>query len=95
MQIAAGRACALLKTLSHEGRLMILCELVDGELSVGTLSERLSIAQSPLSQHLARMRSEGLVTTRRDGQLVYYSLASGDARALIDCLHRLFCDRES
>ncbi len=95
MKHSADKASALMKTLGHSGRLMILCQLASGEKSVGELSELLEIPQSPLSQHLSRMRSEGLVEPRRDAQTVYYSLSSGEAEAIIECLYNLFCSTES
>jgi len=91
MQDAAVRASALMKTLGHQGRLMVLCQLATGEKSVGELSELLDIQQSPLSQHLSRMRSEGLVATRREAQTIYYSLKSDEAGKLIECLYGLYC----
>ncbi len=91
MQSAAGRASAVMKTLGHPGRLMILCNLADGERSVGDLAEDLDMSQSSLSQHLARMRSEGLVETRRESQTVYYRLRDGEARSVIKSLYRIFC----
>lgn len=90
---AADRASALLKTLGHPGRLMILCNLAEGERSVGDLAAELEISQSALSQHLARMRSEGLVETRRDSQNIYYSVTDGEIRALIKALYDIFCPR--
>lgn len=91
MKNAAGKASALMKTLGHQGRLMILCQLVTGEKSVGELSRLLGIAQSPLSQHLSRMRGEGLVAPRRSAQTVYYSLKSDEAGAIIQCVYKLYC----
>lgn len=91
MKRSADRASALMKTLGHRGRLMILCQLAAGEKSVGELSQLLDIPQSPLSQHLSRMRQEDLVTTRRDAQTVYYSLISGEAGEIIECLYGLYC----
>lgn len=91
MQAAAGRASALMKTLGHSGRLMILCTLADGERAVGELAQDLEMSQSSLSQHLARMRSEGLVDTRRESQTVYYRLRDGEARQVIEALYRTFC----
>jgi DNA-binding transcriptional ArsR family regulator len=91
MKQSADRASALMKTLGHRGRLMILCQLAAGEKSVGELSRLLDIPQSPLSQHLSRMRQEDLVTTRRDAQTVYYSLKSGEAAKIIETLYGLFC----
>ncbi len=87
----ASNASMLLKTLSHKDRLLILCELKDGEKSVGELGEVLNLPQSPLSQHLARMRREGLVKTRRQSQSIFYSLDSQNASKLIDLLHQMFC----
>jgi len=91
MKKAAKQASALMKTLGHQGRLMILCQLATGEKSVGELSRLLDIAQSPLSQHLSRMRSEGLVTPRRNAQTVYYSLNSDEAGKIIECVYNLYC----
>jgi DNA-binding transcriptional ArsR family regulator len=79
MARAAQRASELMKTLGHKDRLMVLCHLTSGEKSVGELARLLDIPQSPLSQHLARMRKENLVTTRREAQTIYYSIASGEA----------------
>ena len=94
MREAADKASTLLKTLSHPGRLMILCQLVSGEKSVGELGRLLDIPQSPLSQHLSRMRSEGLVKPRRDAQTVYYSLDSEEVATVIECLYSLYCADE-
>lgn len=91
MNAAAGRASALMKTLGHKDRLMILCQLASGEKSVGELSELLEIPQSPLSQHLARMRQEDLVSTRREMQTIFYSLKASDVRKVIECLYTLYC----
>ena len=91
MQSAADQASALMKTLGHSGRLMVLCQLASGEKSVGELSELLDIQQSPLSQHLSRMRTEGLVTTRRDAQTIYYSLSRDDVRNLMGFLYETYC----
>jgi DNA-binding transcriptional ArsR family regulator len=71
MSDAADKASALMRTLGHKGRLLILCQLAVGEKSVGELSVSLNIPQSPLSQHLARMRKEGLVKTRREAQTIF------------------------
>lgn len=90
----ATQASAMLKTLSHKDRLLILCELKTGEKSVGELGERLNLPQSPLSQHLARMRKEGLVKTRRQSQSIFYSLDSENASTLIDLLYEMFCSPE-
>lgn len=95
MKQSADRASALMKTLGHSGRLMILCQLAAGEKSVGELSKLLDIPQSPLSQHLSRMRHERLVATRKDAQTVYYSLKSGEAAQIIECLYGMFCAADS
>ena len=91
MESAADRASTLMKTLGHSGRLMVLCNLADGERSVGELAGRLEMSQSSLSQHLARMRSEGLVTARRESQTVYYSLVQGEAQSIIESLYEIYC----
>jgi DNA-binding transcriptional ArsR family regulator len=70
---------------------MVLCHLTSGEKSVGELAGLLEIPQSPLSQHLARMRKEKLVTTRREAQTIYYSIASGEAASLVELMHELYC----
>jgi len=94
MADSASQASALMKTLGHSGRLMVLCQLATGEKSVGELSELLDIPQSPLSQHLSRMRSEGLVSTRRNAQNIYYSLKSDEAGKIIECLYGLYCETD-
>lgn len=91
MASAAQKASDLMKTLGHKDRLMVLCHLTSGEKSVGELAGLLDIPQSPLSQHLARMRKESLVTTRRDAQTIYYSIASGDAEQFVSLMHELYC----
>ncbi len=92
MQENASRAAELMKLLSHPHRLMILCELNQGECSVGDLAERIGINQSPLSQHLARMRHEGVVEARREAQTVFYSLAGEEIGAVISLLYSLYCE---
>jgi DNA-binding transcriptional ArsR family regulator len=87
----AGQAAALLKALANENRLLILCNLVGRELSVGELLTKVALSQSALSQHLALLREEGLVKTRREAQVIYYSLADARASQVIDLLHRMFC----
>ena len=86
-----GDAAGLLKTLGNENRLMILCLLVDGERSVGDLNAQLDLSQSALSQHLAVLRTNGLVQTRRDAQMILYSLADGPSRQIIATLHDVYC----
>lgn len=87
-------AAAFLKTLAHEGRLMILCHLGNGERSVSELEELLRMRQAAVSQMLARLREEGLVQTRREGKTVHYSLADDRTSQVIDLLYRLFCAPE-
>ena len=87
----AADAAAYLKTLAHEGRLLILCHLCEGEKSVGTLEDLLQIRQAAVSQMLARLREQGLVTTRRMGKTVLYSLADDRTEKVIGLLHSLFC----
>jgi DNA-binding transcriptional ArsR family regulator len=91
MRAHAGDAERLLKALANQNRLMILCSLSEGELSVGALNERVDLSQSALSQHLAVLRRDGLVQTRRASQTIYYSLAPGPARRVIDLLHSIYC----
>ncbi|MBN9886819.1 ArsR/SmtB family transcription factor [Salipiger abyssi] len=87
----ARSAASFLKTLAHEGRLMILCHLGSGEKSVGELEDLLGIRQAAVSQMLARLREEGLVSTRRDGKTIYYSLATEDTGRVIGLLYEIFC----
>ena len=94
MRDSAERASDMLKLLGHPHRLMVLCQLKMGEKSVSDLSEIVGVAQSPLSQHLARMRYEDVVETRREGQTVYYSLKDGEASRLIEALYAIFCEGE-
>jgi len=91
MQASAQKASNIMKLLGHPHRLMILCELNAGEMSVGELSEKINIGQSPLSQHLARMRHEGVVSCRRESQTVYYSINKGPASRLIEVLYDIYC----
>ena len=91
MASAAQKASELMKTLGHRDRLMVLCHLISGEKSVGELASLLEIPQSPLSQHLARMRKESLVSTRREAQTIYYSITSGEAGRIVALLHELYC----
>lgn len=91
MRSHAGDAVQLLKALANERRLMILCLLAEGDRSVGELNAQLDLSQSALSQHLAVLREDGLVTTRREGQLIFYGLAAGPAKKIIETLHGLYC----
>ncbi|WP_139838641.1 ArsR/SmtB family transcription factor [Pseudoruegeria aquimaris] len=91
MQARAEQAAALLKALSHEGRLMILCNLVEGEKSVSELEARLGTRQAAVSQQLARLRQEGLVRTRREGKAIYYSIADDRARRTVELMYQMYC----
>ncbi len=95
MEESAANAAAYLKTLAHEGRLMILCHLGEQEKSVGELEELLGLRQAAVSQMLARLRDEGLVSTRRDGKTIYYSLKDEKTRQVISLLYSLFCSPEA
>ena len=89
----AKRASDFLKALAHESRLMILCILAEGEKSVSELEDILSLRQPTVSQQLARLRADGLVSTRRDGKVIYYSLASDEARTIIGAIYDVFCKK--
>ncbi len=91
MAAQAEAAAELLKTLGNPQRLRILCLLVDGEYSVGEINAHLPLSQSALSQHLAVLREQALVETRREAQTIYYTLAEGPARTLLGTLHELYC----
>ncbi|MCF6321530.1 MAG: metalloregulator ArsR/SmtB family transcription factor [Rhizobiaceae bacterium] len=91
MMESAKEATDFLKALAHEGRLIILCRLADRECSVAELEEMLSARQAAVSQQLARLRLEGLVTTRREGKTIYYSLSDDRVRRSIDLIYDLFC----
>jgi DNA-binding transcriptional ArsR family regulator len=91
MRENADEAATLLKALANSQRLRILCLLVEGEHSVGELNASLDLSQSALSQHLARLREEGLVSTRREAQAIHYTLASGAAAQIIATLHSIYC----
>jgi DNA-binding transcriptional ArsR family regulator len=87
----AKRASNFLKALAHESRLMILCILAEGEKSVSELEDLLNLRQPTVSQQLARLRADGLVSTRRDGKTIYYRLASEEARVVIGAIYDVFC----
>ena len=89
----AKRASNFLKALAHESRLIILCILADGEKSVSELERELNLRQPTVSQQLARLRADGLVSTRRDGKIIYYSLASDEARIVIGAIYDVFCKK--
>lgn len=91
MREAAQTACALMKVLSNPDRLLLLCELAAGERNVGELEEGLGILQPTLSQQLSVLRNEDLVSTRREGKNIYYSMASPHALAVMEVLYTQFC----
>ena len=91
MRANARQASELMRALANENRLMILCQLVPGERSVGDLAQELDLRQAAVSQQLALLRKDGLVAPRRDGQTVYYTLAGDAARRVLDVLYELFC----
>lgn len=92
MQHGAQQAAAMLRTLGNEQRLLLLCLLIEhGEMSVGQMQAQVDLSQSALSQHLARMREDGLVAARREAQSVYYRIADPRVEALVAALKSVFC----
>jgi len=91
LQKKAGRATSHLKAMANSSRLLILCQLAEGEKSVGDLERLVGLSQSGLSQHLALLRRKGIVATRREAQSIYYSLASKEAAAIMATLYEVFC----
>src|SRR5665811_1403760 len=91
MLVAADEASALLKALANRHRLIIICQLSEKERSAGELAALLNIRDSTVSQHLALLRKDGLVTARRDGQTIWYSIGSAPARELVGALYRVYC----
>ncbi|MCO7224155.1 metalloregulator ArsR/SmtB family transcription factor [Pleionea sp. CnH1-48] len=91
----ASEASRFLKALANESRLLILCMLNNEELSVSQLNQRVPLSQSALSQHLAVLRNDGLVATRRESQTIYYSLANGLAADIIALLHKTYCQTDN
>lgn len=94
MHAHAAEAAQLLKALGNEQRLHILCNLLDGPLSVGELNQRLNLSQSALSQHLALLREMELVDTRREAQTIYYSLPAGPVVRVMALLQDIYCPRD-
>lgn len=92
MRARSSEAAAMLKVLGNQQRLLVLCRLVEGECSVGELSAGLELSQSALSQHLAVLRTAGVVATRREGLSIRYRLVEGPALALMTTLHAIYCD---
>jgi DNA-binding transcriptional ArsR family regulator len=95
MLAAADEASGLLKALSNRHRLIIICQLIEMERSVGELAALLKIRDSTVSQHLALLRKDGLVTARREGQTIWYSIGSPQARELVRTLYRVYCSPAS
>lgn len=93
MRSAAGEAAAVLRTLGNPDRLLLLCQLSQGERSVGELEELLDLRQPSLSQQLAVLRNDGLVQTRRDGKRMFYSIAEPKLLVLLGTLYQLYCPR--
>jgi ArsR family transcriptional regulator len=92
LQQQATQVAAMLRAIANERRLMILCKLVEwGEANVTSLADAVGLSQSALSQHLAKMRAEGLIAFRRDGQTLWYRIADRRIEELFATLHRLFC----
>lgn len=88
------QAAAMLRTLSNERRLMILCQLAEGELSVGDIGKTVTLSQSALSQHLAVLREQGIVETRRESQTIYYRIVEPAALRIIALLADIYCPKE-
>jgi len=95
MAAAADEASELLKSLANRHRLLILCQLTDGERSVGDLAAFLGLRDSTVSQHLSLLRRDGLVQARRDGQTIWYAIASTPARLVLETLFEIFCKPDS
>lgn len=88
----ASEAASVMKALGHEGRLRLLCYLAEaGEVSAGELTARVGLSQSALSQHLAKLRAEGLVTTRKQSQSVFYRIAKPEVLDVLHALHGIYC----
>ena len=93
LHAAADEACGLLKVLANTNRLLLLCQMTQGELSVGALQEITGIRQPTLSQQLTVLREEKLVSTRREGKQIFYSIASKEASAVLLVLYELYCPK--
>lgn len=94
LQASAGKACDLLKALANPQRLLLLCQLTQGELSVGALETATGIRQPTLSQQLTVLREEQTVNTRREGKQIFYSIASQEALAVLEVLYQLYCSKD-
>lgn len=93
MQSAADKACCLMKILSNRDRMLLLCQIAQGEKYVGELEDCLDIQQPTLSQQLTVLRNEELVTTRREGKKIYYTLSSKEALSVMNVLYQTYCDK--
>jgi DNA-binding transcriptional ArsR family regulator len=93
MRASAAQACALLKVLANRDRLLLLCQLAQGPLCVGELESTVGISQPTLSQQLGVLRDEALVSTRREGKQIIYSIASSEALAVMQLLYQLYCEK--
>lgn len=91
MQKNAQEAAEILKTMAHPDRLLVLCQLTEGEVGAGALQEMSTLSQSAFSQHLSVLRKHGLVKTRKDAQQVFYSLDDPRIRTLLEAMHATFC----
>ncbi len=91
MQSNAEQAAALLKSLANPSRLMVLCALVSREHTVGELEELTGLSQSAISQHMARLRDDEIVQTRRDAQRIFYSLKNGNVQKILETLYGIYC----
>lgn len=91
LQAQARQASELMKALSHETRLLVLCILTEKEMSVSELEDIIGLPQAAVSQQLARLRLERLVTTRREGRQIYYSIADDNVKTIVESLYDLFC----
>ena len=94
LEAKAEEVSTTLSAMANPKRLIVMCTLLNGEQSVGDLAAIVNLAPAALSQHLAKMRALKLVTTRRDGQAIYYSLASAEVRAVLETLYRVYCAPE-
>lgn len=94
LEARAVEVAALLDAMANPKRLLALCTLLSGERSVGDLAQVVSLSPAALSQHLGKMRALRLVSTRRDGQTIYYALASAEVRAVLETLYRVYCAPE-
>jgi len=94
LEARAGEAARLLKLLSNERRLLLLCRLVGGEATVNALADAVGLSQSALSQHLAKLREDGLVAYRREGTTLYYRIADRHAERVLELLKDIYCSAE-